>query len=35
MQADQVRRHLAAEHGDATLLVNAAGLFLPKAVPRP
>jgi NAD(P)-dependent dehydrogenase (short-subunit alcohol dehydrogenase family) len=30
MQADRVRRHLAAEHGDATLLVNAAGLFLPK-----
>jgi NAD(P)-dependent dehydrogenase (short-subunit alcohol dehydrogenase family) len=30
MQADRVCQHLAAEHADATLLVNAAGLFLPK-----
>jgi NAD(P)-dependent dehydrogenase (short-subunit alcohol dehydrogenase family) len=30
MQADRVCRQLAAEHADATLLVNAAGLFLPK-----
>jgi len=29
-QVDQVRRQLAGEHADATLLVNAAGLFLPK-----
>jgi NAD(P)-dependent dehydrogenase (short-subunit alcohol dehydrogenase family) len=28
--ADAVGRQLAAEHEDATLLVNAAGLFLPK-----
>ncbi|MEV0306002.1 SDR family NAD(P)-dependent oxidoreductase [Nonomuraea fuscirosea] len=28
--AEESRRHLAAEHADATLLVNAAGLFLPK-----
>ena len=30
MQAERVRQQLAAEHGDATLLVNAAGLFVPK-----
>ena len=30
MQAEQVRRQLAGEHADATLLVNAAGLFVPK-----
>ncbi len=30
MQAEQVCRQLAAEHADATLLVNAAGLFVPK-----
>ncbi len=30
MQADRVCQQLAAEHADATLLVNAAGLFLPK-----
>jgi short-subunit dehydrogenase len=30
MQVDGVRRQLADEHADATLLVNAAGLFLPK-----
>src|SRR5579871_3454138 len=30
MQAEQVCRQLAAEHADATLLVNAAGLFIPK-----
>ena len=30
MQADRVCQQLAAEHPDATLLVNAAGLFLPK-----
>ncbi len=29
-QTERVRRQLADEHGDATLLVNAAGLFLPK-----
>jgi NAD(P)-dependent dehydrogenase (short-subunit alcohol dehydrogenase family) len=29
-QADRVCRQLAAEHADATLLVNAAGLFVPK-----
>lgn len=29
-QVDRVRRQLADEHADATLLVNAAGLFLPK-----
>jgi NAD(P)-dependent dehydrogenase (short-subunit alcohol dehydrogenase family) len=29
-QADRVCQQLAAEHADATLLVNAAGLFLPK-----
>jgi NAD(P)-dependent dehydrogenase (short-subunit alcohol dehydrogenase family) len=29
-QAERVRNHLAAEHADASLLVNAAGLFLPK-----
>jgi NAD(P)-dependent dehydrogenase (short-subunit alcohol dehydrogenase family) len=29
-QAEAVCRQLAAEHADATLLVNAAGLFLPK-----
>jgi short-subunit dehydrogenase len=26
----RVRQQLAAEHADATLLVNAAGLFVPK-----
>jgi NAD(P)-dependent dehydrogenase (short-subunit alcohol dehydrogenase family) len=30
MAADSVSRQLADEHADATLLVNAAGLFLPK-----
>jgi NAD(P)-dependent dehydrogenase (short-subunit alcohol dehydrogenase family) len=30
MQAERVCRQLAAEHTDATLLVNAAGLFVPK-----
>ncbi len=29
-QVERVRRELAAEHADATLLVNAAGLFIPK-----
>ena len=29
-QAERIRRELAGEHADATLLVNAAGLFLPK-----
>jgi NAD(P)-dependent dehydrogenase (short-subunit alcohol dehydrogenase family) len=29
-QVDRVRQQLADEHGDATLLVNAAGLFIPK-----
>jgi NAD(P)-dependent dehydrogenase (short-subunit alcohol dehydrogenase family) len=29
-QAERVRRELADEHADATLLVNAAGLFVPK-----
>jgi NAD(P)-dependent dehydrogenase (short-subunit alcohol dehydrogenase family) len=29
-QVERVRRELAADHADATLLVNAAGLFLPK-----
>jgi NAD(P)-dependent dehydrogenase (short-subunit alcohol dehydrogenase family) len=29
-QVDRVCRQLAAEHADATLLVNAAGLFVPK-----
>ena len=29
-QAEQVCQQLAADHADATLLVNAAGLFLPK-----
>ena len=29
-QVEQVRRQLAAEHADATLLVNAAGFFIPK-----
>jgi len=30
MQAERVCQELAAEHADATLLVNAAGLFVPK-----
>jgi len=30
MQVERVRQQLAAEQADATLLVNAAGLFLPK-----
>jgi NAD(P)-dependent dehydrogenase (short-subunit alcohol dehydrogenase family) len=30
LQADRVGRQLADEHADATLLVNAAGLFIPK-----
>jgi NAD(P)-dependent dehydrogenase (short-subunit alcohol dehydrogenase family) len=30
MQVDGVRQQLADEHSDATLLVNAAGLFVPK-----
>jgi NAD(P)-dependent dehydrogenase (short-subunit alcohol dehydrogenase family) len=30
MQAERVCQQLAAEHSDATLLVNAAGLFVPK-----
>jgi NAD(P)-dependent dehydrogenase (short-subunit alcohol dehydrogenase family) len=30
LQVDQVRHKLAKEHADATLLVNAAGLFIPK-----
>jgi NAD(P)-dependent dehydrogenase (short-subunit alcohol dehydrogenase family) len=29
-EVDRVRRQLADEHADATLLVNAAGLFIPK-----
>jgi NAD(P)-dependent dehydrogenase (short-subunit alcohol dehydrogenase family) len=29
-QVDRVRQQLADEHADATLLVNAAGLFIPK-----
>jgi NAD(P)-dependent dehydrogenase (short-subunit alcohol dehydrogenase family) len=29
-QADRVREQLAEEHADATLLVNAAGFFIPK-----
>jgi short-subunit dehydrogenase len=29
-QTERVRRQLADEHADATLLVNAAGLFVPK-----
>jgi NAD(P)-dependent dehydrogenase (short-subunit alcohol dehydrogenase family) len=29
-QVERVRRQLAEEHADATLLVNAAGLFIPK-----
>src|SRR5580704_1406022 len=29
-QVDRVCRQLADEHADATLLVNAAGLFIPK-----
>ena len=29
-QVDRVRQELADEHADATLLVNAAGLFIPK-----
>ncbi|HYB88934.1 MAG TPA: SDR family oxidoreductase, partial [Streptosporangiaceae bacterium] len=29
-QAERVRQQLAGEHADATLLVNAAGLFIPK-----
>ena len=32
-QAERVGRQLADEHADATLLVNAAGLFIPQAVP--
>jgi NAD(P)-dependent dehydrogenase (short-subunit alcohol dehydrogenase family) len=31
MQVDRVRRQLADEHADATLLVNAAGFFVPKS----
>ena len=30
MQVDRVRQQLADQHADATLLVNAAGLFIPK-----
>ncbi len=30
MQAERVCQQLAAEHADATLLLNAAGLFIPK-----
>ena len=30
-QVERVRRQLADEHADATLLVNAAGLFVPKS----
>lgn len=30
-QVPEVRRQLAADHGDATLLVNAAGFFIPRA----
>src|ERR1700749_4847621 len=30
MQVERVRQRLADEHADTTLLVNAAGLFLPK-----
>jgi len=30
-QVDRVRQQLASEHADATLLVNAAGFFIPKA----
>ncbi|MGW4490285.1 SDR family NAD(P)-dependent oxidoreductase [Amycolatopsis sp. NPDC004368] len=29
-QVEEVRRQLTEEHGDATLLVNAAGVFIPK-----
>src|SRR5208282_3689709 len=30
MEVERVRQQLADEHADATLLVNAAGLFVPK-----
>src|SRR4029079_6080742 len=30
MQVERVRQQLADDHADATLLVNAAGLFVPK-----
>ena len=30
MQVERVRQQLAADHADATLLVNAAGLFIPR-----
>jgi NAD(P)-dependent dehydrogenase (short-subunit alcohol dehydrogenase family) len=30
-QVPEIRRQLAADHADATLLVNAAGFFIPKA----
>jgi NAD(P)-dependent dehydrogenase (short-subunit alcohol dehydrogenase family) len=30
MQVERVRQQLTDEHADATLLVNAAGLFIPK-----
>jgi NAD(P)-dependent dehydrogenase (short-subunit alcohol dehydrogenase family) len=30
-QVPEIRKRLAAEHADATLLVNAAGFFIPKA----
>ena len=32
-QVERVRQQLAAEHADATLLVNAAGLFIPTVGP--
>src|SRR5215831_8585439 len=33
-QVERVRQQLADEHADATLLVNAAGFFIPKTVAR-
>ena len=32
VQMSEVRKQLAAEHADASLLVNAAGIFLPGGV---
>src|SRR4029453_15499781 len=32
-QVERVRRQLADEHADATLLVNEAGLFIPHPLP--
>ena len=33
-QVEDVRQQLAADHADATLLVNAAGFFIPRPYPR-